>query len=66
MEQICRDKVASASLMREFGLVGEGAKCLFALKNCASSSDCRHREACHAMLYSIWQIDNSASPNAQI
>lgn len=61
MEPICRDRVASASLMKEFGLVGEGAKRLFALKNCASSSDCRHRDACHEMLRSVWQVEAPVS-----
>ncbi len=61
MEPICRDRVASASLMKEFGLISEGAARLFALRNCASLSDCCHRNACSEMLQSVWQIDKPTS-----
>jgi len=58
MEPICRDRIASACLMREYGLNGEGAQRLFLLKNCAMASDCQHRDLCHDLLETVWQIGN--------
>lgn len=57
MEPICRDKITSACLMREYGLDGEGAQRLFSLKNCATMSDCPHRDACSGMLKTVWQVE---------
>ncbi|MAN61292.1 MAG: hypothetical protein CMI60_05015 [Parvibaculum sp.] len=58
MEPICRDRIASARLMREYGLDSEGAKRLFSLKNCAMASDCRHRDVCRDLLETVWQVKN--------
>ncbi|MEQ9519740.1 MAG: hypothetical protein RLN89_09905 [Parvibaculum sp.] len=57
MEPICRDRMASARLMREFGLVSEGARAMFALSNCSTASDCEHRSSCHTLLEHVWQAD---------
>lgn len=58
MEPICRDRIASAGLMKEFGLDCEGAQRLFSLKNCATASDCCHREVCRELLEAVWQVGN--------
>lgn len=60
MEPICRDRIASARLMKEYGLVCEGAERLFALKNCASASDCTYRQACHQLLETVWEVRDPA------
>jgi len=60
MEPLCRERVASASLMKEYGSVTEGTDRLCALKNCALSSDCVHRDVCRQMLQTVWEIDCSA------
>ena len=60
MEPLCRDRVASASLMKEYGTGTEGADRLCALQNCALSSDCTHRDACRQMLQTVWEVDGSA------
>ncbi len=58
MEPICRDRIASARLMKEYGLDSEGAQRLFSLKNCAMASDCSHRNACRDLLETVWQVEN--------
>ncbi len=58
MESMCRDRIASAGLMKEYGLDSEGAQRLFSLKNCSMASDCRHRHVCRALLETVWQVGN--------
>lgn len=60
MEPLCRDRVASASLMKKYGRGTEGADRLCVLQHCALSSDCTHREACRQMLQTVWEVDCSA------
>jgi len=57
MESICRDRMAAARLMKEYGLVSEGAKRMFALSRCSTASDCAHRSSCHIMLEHVWQAE---------
>lgn len=61
---MCRDQMASARLMKEFGLVSEGARRMFALSNCSTVSDCEHRGSCHIMLEHVWQADEAPATQA--